>query len=155
MCVWRWVRLDLFLVVTKHRGGQPAWSSVDSASLFGGVRAQTLLNKSREKWEGSKLEGKTEESIELWLHTPSLSQTLSNGIFRSRLLPSLRLCCYGDVCTRASRHAASDCFKVAEGKRESESEWYATRQEDMEKMWRLEEKCEQRRYINGVSGCLF
>ena len=104
-------------------------------------RVQTLMNKQREKWEGSKLEGKTEESIELWLHTPSLSQTLSNRIFRSRLLPSLRLCCYGDVCSRSSHQLQIVSKWQREKKREQEREKErererdARRQEEMEEMW--------------------
>lgn len=94
---------DTHLVVTKQR--RPTGSIKCLFSPIIGClkrgRVPTLMNKWREKWEGSKLEGKTEESIELWLHTPSLSQTLSNPISRSRLLPSLRLCCYGDVCSRS------------------------------------------------------
>lgn len=92
------------LVVTKQRrptGSIKCLFSPITGCLKRG-RVPTLMNKWREKWEGSKLEGKTEESIELWLHTPSLSQTLSNPISRSRLLPSLRLCCYGDVRSRSS-----------------------------------------------------
>lgn len=90
------------------------------------------MNKSREKWEGSKLEGKTEESIELWLHTPSLSQTLSNPISRSRLLPSLRLCCYGNVCSWSS-HQLQIVSKWRRGKRKKKSE------EECEMMRRKEE----------------
>lgn len=76
------------------------------------------MNKQRERREGSKLEGKTEESIELWHHTPSLFQTLSNEIFRSCLLPSLRLCCYGDVCSQSSRQLQIVSKWQREGERE-------------------------------------
>ncbi len=69
-------------------------------------------------------------------HPVPLSQTLSNGIFRSRLLPSLRLCCYGDACSRSSRQLQI----VSKWRREKEraSERDATRQEEMEEMWKLE-----------------
>lgn len=128
------------LVVTKQR--RPTGSIKCLFSPIIGClkrgRVPTLMNKWREKWEGSKLEGKTEESIELWLHTPSLSQTLSNPISRSRLLPSLRLCCYGDVCSRSS----SRLRIVSKRRREKASEKNReTRCEpgwEMEQEWKLE-----------------
>lgn len=64
---------------------------------------------------------------------------LSNGIFRSRLLPSLRPCCYGDVCSRSSRQLQI----VSKWRREREiqraREGHATRREEMEEMWKREE----------------
>lgn len=87
-------------------------------------RVQTLMNKLREKWEGRKLEGKTEESIELWLHTLSLSQTLSNRISRSRLLSSLRLCCYGNVCSWSSHQLQIVSKWRREKKRKQSVRWW-------------------------------
>lgn len=133
-------RTHTHLVVTKQR--RPTGSIKCLFSPIIGClkrgRVPTLMNKWREKWEGSKLEGKTEESIELWLHTPSLSQTLSNPISRSRLLPSLRLCCYGDVCSRPSCRLRIVSKWRREKASEKNREMRCEPGWEMEQQWKLE-----------------